>query len=186
MKKENQRVALTKRLLREALFRLLQTEPLDKITITRLCQEADVNRATFYHHYTAPRDVLMEAATEIAADLKTLSPPSVSLAEAEHYMTQICTCLKEKADVVKILFLCQTDTELATALMELNQYIWTNDHVILQNSTLDKDNTRLISSFFITGAYQLIRVWLLEDIPKTPEEIARLICSVIKFDFFQE
>ena len=44
MKKENQRVAQTKQLLREALFRLLQDENLNKITITKLCHEAGVNR----------------------------------------------------------------------------------------------------------------------------------------------
>lgn len=186
MKKENQRVALTKRLLREALFRLLQTETLNKITITKLCREADVNRATFYHHYSTPRDVLMEAATDIAMDLKTLSPPTLSPAEAEQYMTQICAYLKEKADIIKVLYLCQTDDNLVTALTEVHQYIWETDQPIVPSSMLDNDNSRLISTFFISGAYQLIRLWLMEDITKTPEEIAHLICSVIRFDFFQE
>ncbi len=185
MKKENQRVALTKRLLREALFRLLQTESLNKITITRLCREADVNRATFYHHYSAPRDVLMEAATEMAEDLQQISPPTILPAEAEQFMTKICTYLKEKSDVVKVLFLCETDDDLAATLSEINQYIWEKDRSLIQKVSLDEDNTRLLSSFFISGAYQLIRLWLLEDIQKTPEEIAQLICSVIKFDVFQ-
>lgn len=184
MKKENQRVALTKRLLREALFHLLQTESLNKITITRLCQEADVNRATFYHHYTAPRDVLMEAATELAEDLKQISPPTILPAEAEQFMTKICTYLKEKADIVKVLFLCETDDDLAATLSDINQNIWEKDRSLIQKIPLDDDNTRLLSSFFISGAYQLIRLWLLEDIQKTPEEIAKLVCSVIKFDIF--
>ena len=184
MKKENQRVALTKRLLREALFHLLQTESLNKITITRLCQEADVNRATFYHHYTAPRDVLMEAATELAEDLKQISPPTILPAEAEQFMTKICTYLKEKADIVKVLFLCETDDDLASTLSDINQNIWEKDRSLIQKIPLDDDNTRLLSSFFISGAYQLIRLWLLEDIQKTPEEIANLVCSVIKFDIF--
>lgn len=182
MKKENQRVALTKRLLREALFRLLQTEPLNKITITRLCKEAEVNRATFYHHYMAPRDVLMEAATEVAGNLKQLSPPSPNPLEAEKYMEQICLYLKENAAVIRIFFQCETDGDLADALSEINQQLWENDHSLIQHSSLDNDNIRLISSFFIAGAYQLIRLWLLEDIQKTPKEIAQLICSVIKFD----
>ncbi|MBQ7049379.1 MAG: TetR family transcriptional regulator C-terminal domain-containing protein [Firmicutes bacterium] len=184
MKKENQRVALTKRLLRDALFHLLQTESLNKITITRLCQEADVNRATFYHHYAAPRDVLMEAATELAEDLKQISPPTILPSEAEQFMTKICTYLKEKADIVKVLFLCETDDDLASTLSDINQNIWEKDRSLIQKIPLDDDNMRLLSSFFISGAYQLIRLWLLEDIPKTPEEIAKLVCSVIKFDIF--
>jgi len=184
MKKENQRVALTKRLLRDALFHLLQTESLNKITITRLCQEADVNRATFYHHYTAPRDVLMEAATELAEDLKKINPPTSLPNEAEQFMAKICTYLKEKADIVKVLFLCETDDDLANTLSDINQNMWEKDHSLTQKIPLDDDNARLLSSFFISGAYQLIRLWLLEDIQKTPEEIAKLVCSVIKFDIF--
>ena len=37
MQKENQRIALTKRLLQEALLRLLEQMPLEKISITQLC-----------------------------------------------------------------------------------------------------------------------------------------------------
>ena len=45
---ENQRVRLSKALLKEALVRLLETKPLDKITIYELCAEAQINRTTFY------------------------------------------------------------------------------------------------------------------------------------------
>lgn len=184
MKKENQRVALTKRLLREALFRLLKTETLNKITITKLCREADVNRATFYHHYTSPRDVLLEAATDMADDIKQLSPTTVSQADAEIYMAKICSYLQEHCNIAKVLFQCETDGDLADALSEINQYIWETDRSLLQHTQLDEGSIRLLSSFFISGAYQLIRLWLLEDIQKTPEEIAKLISSVIKFDIF--
>ena len=184
MRKENQRVALTKRLLREALFRLLQTESLNKITITRLCREADVNRATFYHHYTAPRDVLLEAATDMAEDIKQLSPSSATQEDAELYMTQVCTYLKEHAAVAKVFFQCETDGDLVDALSEISQYIRETDRSMAQHMQLDESNIRLLSTFFISGAYQLIRLWLLEDIQKTPEEVAKLISGVIKFDIF--
>ncbi len=57
---QNQRIMLTRRLLKEALLRLLESAPLDKISVTQLCQEAGVNRATFYRHYTSQEDVLQE------------------------------------------------------------------------------------------------------------------------------
>lgn len=67
--KENQRVALTKRLLQEGLFRLLEEKPLEKVKVTELCREAGINRATFYRHYTAPRDVLLDMEAEFDAKL---------------------------------------------------------------------------------------------------------------------
>ena len=50
-RKENQRITLTKKLLQEGLLRLLETKRLDKISVTELCREAGINRATFYNHY---------------------------------------------------------------------------------------------------------------------------------------
>lgn len=57
--KDDQRIALTKRLLREGLLRLLSKTDLNKISVTQLCIESGINRATFYRHYEEPRDILM-------------------------------------------------------------------------------------------------------------------------------
>ena len=49
--KSDQRVIITKMMLKEALLKLLHTRQLNKITITDLCRESGINRATFYRHY---------------------------------------------------------------------------------------------------------------------------------------
>ena len=48
--KENQRITLTKKLLQEGLLRLLEVKTLDNISVTELCRESGINRATFYNH----------------------------------------------------------------------------------------------------------------------------------------
>ena len=50
--KDDQRTKLTKRLLREALLLLLEKNDINKIAVTQLCQQAGINRATFYRHYS--------------------------------------------------------------------------------------------------------------------------------------
>ena len=42
MEKENQRVVVTKRLLKEGLLRLLENKNIDKINVTELCWESTV------------------------------------------------------------------------------------------------------------------------------------------------
>ena len=72
--KENQRITLTKRLLQEALFRLLEQMPLDKISITQLCTEAGINRATFYRHYETPSDMLLQMQIDFSRQLQQHHP----------------------------------------------------------------------------------------------------------------
>lgn len=45
------RILMTKRMITEALFSMLQEKDLNKITVKELCAAAHVNRGTFYKHY---------------------------------------------------------------------------------------------------------------------------------------
>lgn len=51
-RKEDRRAQYSKRVIREALYELMQKKPLNKITVTEICALADVNRSTFYAYYT--------------------------------------------------------------------------------------------------------------------------------------
>ncbi|UKI19748.1 MAG: TetR/AcrR family transcriptional regulator [Oscillospiraceae bacterium] len=57
---ENQRVRLSKMLLKNALIKLLKEKPLEKITIYELCAEAQLNRVTFYKYYGSQYDLLTD------------------------------------------------------------------------------------------------------------------------------
>ena len=48
--KESRRVTMTKMLLKTALIELMQEKPFQQITIKELCEQADLNRTTFYLH----------------------------------------------------------------------------------------------------------------------------------------
>ncbi len=47
----DRRIRYTQMVLKDALIELLQEKPLSKITVTEICQKADVNRGTYYLHY---------------------------------------------------------------------------------------------------------------------------------------
>ena len=44
----------TKTLLNDILITLLKNKSFDRITVTEICQIADVNRATYYYYFTDP------------------------------------------------------------------------------------------------------------------------------------
>ena len=58
--KVNQRVAITKRLLKESMIQILQKKNIRQVTVSELCSRAGINRSTFYAHYSIPSDVLMD------------------------------------------------------------------------------------------------------------------------------
>ena len=69
----------------EALIRLLQKETIDKISVTQICEEAGVNRSTFYNYFDdkyqlveavmlAAADVFIEESEEFVQKLKQNRP----------------------------------------------------------------------------------------------------------------
>lgn len=50
--KEDRRTAYSKRIIRESLYELMKEKTINKITVTEICEKADVNRSTFYAYYT--------------------------------------------------------------------------------------------------------------------------------------
>ena len=67
--KINQRVAVTKRLLKESLIEILSKKTIRKVTVTELCLRAGINRSTFYAHYRIPSDILTEIKKDFSAAL---------------------------------------------------------------------------------------------------------------------
>ncbi|MBR6428779.1 MAG: TetR/AcrR family transcriptional regulator [Clostridia bacterium] len=52
MRKTDARVRYTKRAVKEAFLSLLREKPINKITVKEVCGLAEINRATFYSHYS--------------------------------------------------------------------------------------------------------------------------------------
>ena len=67
---ENQRVRLTKRMLKDALVQLMETKPLEKITIYELCAKAEINRTTFYKYYGSQYDLLDDIKADFLHELE--------------------------------------------------------------------------------------------------------------------
>ena len=65
MPTENRRTQMTKLLLRTALIELMQEKPITQITIRALCEKADLNRTTFYLHYTDQMALLEDVERQV-------------------------------------------------------------------------------------------------------------------------
>ena len=171
---ENQRVQLTKRLLKEALLKLLEQKRLDQINVSELCRAADINRATFYKHYAIPQDVLREMEQEIAATLRKLAPAVQTPETAKKYMEDICAYLYDRRPLMRILLESKTDEDILEIVSESNRRYWSQFGEKNQHG-LDEDGTKLMVTFFSAGTYYMIRQWLLDGVEKTPREVADMV-----------
>ncbi len=182
-KKENQRIILTKRLLQEGLLRLLESKELDKISVTELCRESGINRATFYNHYSSPQDLLADLEVRLTGELNQIISDPRHTGNASAQLEAACTYYQENAQSIIVLAQCHADADLADIFYKMNQNIRHQLPYTSRMSSLDSDSQHLVATFLYTGCYHVIREWLIKDIQKSPREIADLLLSIVSKEF---
>ncbi len=172
------RVAVTRRMLREGLFRCMETKTLSKITVSDLCRESGVNRATFYNHYDSPVMILREVAREYTDHMAAIyqarhrQPGSNDEAALEACLEYI---YEQRAEI-KVLFSENAEHCLSRFSLEI-----INENLALKNpdghNALSGKNIDDFLSAVTTASatFGLIEVWLTMDINKTPKEIVGVL-----------
>ena len=82
--KNNRRILVTKRILRESLMELMQEKSISKITIKEICDLSEMSRSTFYLHYQDQFELLSDVENEVMENtLKALENLSGSFNTTE-------------------------------------------------------------------------------------------------------
>ncbi|WP_225423861.1 TetR/AcrR family transcriptional regulator [Companilactobacillus zhongbaensis] len=67
--RNNRRAKYTQQIIKEAVLSLLQEKPVEAITVTEVCELADINRTTFYRYYKDIPDCEEQIETEFIDSL---------------------------------------------------------------------------------------------------------------------
>lgn len=76
-KQEDPRALRSKRMFKQAALSLLIEEPSSQLTVQKLADRAELNRATFYLHYEDIKDLLQQITNEIFDELSIKIEPLV-------------------------------------------------------------------------------------------------------------
>ena len=114
--KNDRRVRKTRSLLRQALVRLMNEKSIQEITVTQLCEACDINRGTFYLHYTDVYDLLSRIEEEMLTDFenvlgKLVPEEIVGQQSPSPAMCRLFEFLADNADMCKVL-LCNNGDKM--------------------------------------------------------------------------
>ena len=100
---------------------LLAEKSIKNITVSELCQAAEINRSTFYNHYGCPADVLREIEISVIEDLTKIweGHRAGKNWPVNERVEALCTYLLEHKNISKLLFRdSDTNSEFATLLIQ--------------------------------------------------------------------
>lgn len=173
--KMDRRKKYTRMVLKESLIELLRKKPMSLITVKEICELADINRSTFYSHYTDVFDLLHSIEDEIVADMIAyLNKYNVTKEEESLYITEkLLEYVALNQEVCKTLISENGDIQFQKRVMKVAQHFLVENWV--EVSALDEELYEYLSTFVISGCIHVIREWLERGMDKSPKEMAKMI-----------
>ena len=174
---QDRRVRRTHRTLRDQLLKLLKIKPILKITVSELCELADLNRSTFYKYYSEPKDLLRQMANELFGDLEKNLRCLKSMKSLPDTVRAIVQTIYEHRDICNVLFSSDVDMEIVNEMLFIshdhNTALWKKEF-----PSADIIQLEYLYTFMTKGIRGIIERWVTTGFEQEPRYIAELIESL--------
>lgn len=179
MKKQDRRVVRTLGLLQEAMLTLLQQKAFTAITVQDITEAANLNRATFYLHYQDKESLLIDSLNvhfdqlveEIDREMDGQSILESSLPE-RHVFYHVAA----HRELYEVLL---SPTGPGFVMQRMIDYIASFGVNRMRAQFPENQEIEavlpLISQHVAGGLFALLRWWMQQGMPKTPEDMAEIV-----------
>lgn len=172
----------SRKMIRTAFAKLMLEKAVDRITVTDIVKEADLNRGTFYAHYQNPSDVLIEIENEIMDNLleflsevsyeNFFQNPFPVIIKINHY-------LQEDIEYFKILIQSSDVEQFLNRFKRLLVSYMERDENISKNIK-DTKEFEVTIYFIAGGVIELYKRWFHEELNGvTLEGLAQYVSQCI-------
>lgn len=156
---------------------LLKKKPIQSISIKELCQQAGINRGTFYKHYQDIYDLLQKMEDEMFAEFESALAPLMQL-EAENrgplaISTQIFQWLKDNSDLCTVTLGDYGDKAFADKLINYGRAKTMEAYLQRYKQATPRD-VEYYYAFVSAGCIGLLRKWLDDGLLASAEEMAAM------------
>lgn len=165
--------------LKDSLLTLLKEKQISAITVKELCELADINRSTFYAHYSDQFDLLNQIENELIADMNMyLSAYNFTMEKEVLQMTEkLLEYISSKQDECQALLNENGDSSFQKKVAVVAHRFIMKNWLLMSHT--DKSISEYLSSFIVNGSIQMMKTWLYNGMDKSPKEMAELINSFV-------
>jgi len=175
-KTEDRRIRRTQKLLKQSLAELMNEKEFKDITIKDITERADLNRGTFYLHYSDTYELLMAMEDDVLSDFQDMINTYLNVDSYTDLMPVLCPVVHyivENEEICRNLFENNASSRFHSKFRHLIQE---NGEVIINRMFASPDPTSLEYYFeFVTfGLIGLLHRWLAGGMAESETEIARI------------
>lgn len=178
-KNEDRRVKYSKMVLKDSFIKLLEKKDISQITIKEICEDADINRATFYAHYNDQYDFMKRIQNDLLYNIEdylAVYTKNESTSIPVDTVERIFEYIKENARLCKLLLSEHGDLSFQKRVLMLVYEKNISD--LTKNGVTTKADAEYIYAFTLTGCVGVIQKWLNDNMIKSPRYMAEIIIKL--------
>ena len=177
--KQNRKTKYTQAALKDSLIELMRSKSISQITIKELCEKADINRTTFYAHYTDQNMLLKSIEDETLDWVKEVIAGFSGKTKKKDVMQnieQIFEYIIDNKNHIQVLMSEQGDIAFQRNLLSV---IYEQCGIWLTNDiNEDYMKTELYFVFIVNGSIGVIQHWLKTGFAETANEMSEIIYNM--------
>ena len=176
--RETRKTRYTRQVIRDTFIELLKKQPLEKVTVTRICEEADISRGTFYLHYHDPYHLMECMEDEYLAGLELRFAEKMAAldddySESKGFWLEILEELLEARELAVLFFTNPNSTFLTKCLAMNRKYA---DEMCRHKYPDMSDREREYNHvFYEHGSASVIDRWVKDGFLESPAMLADLL-----------
>lgn len=173
--KDNKRSKYYESKLKEAMIKLLDSNlKVSQISVTKICEEANVTRSTFYAHFSIPEDIIKEIENELLSKFAKLV--FIANRKGTDIIINFLKEVKANSKLYKVFLLNLENSSFQNKIIQ--KFYLAFDY--LKKQYINTSNHELIIHYIIGGNINILRYWVGTNFKKSEQEIADLIIRVSK------
>lgn len=181
--KMDRRVRRTKTLLLQGLIQLMGEKDIKDISVKELSDLADINRGTFYLHYSDVYDMLGKIEEELFQEFNDILERDLALDGSgpvipRPVLLDLFIFLDHNRALAKVLIGSHGDMAFVNRLKDL---VKEKLRMLMDHAERSVEHFEYFYSFMVSGCIGVIECWLNQESPVSPEEIAGY-CSALLQD----
>lgn len=171
------RVRYTKMMIQESFIKLHAQKPLSQITVKDICDHAEINRATFYRHYTDVYDLKEKITEEMVQAISNL----IHGAHFENTYEQVLTILRTMKDNQE-RYTTLHKLPSSSLLVRIIHICFPNRMKYLHQKFPHYSESELkwYFEYICLGTVGVMINWVENGMKESPEEVAAFISTLIR------
>ncbi|WP_172136038.1 TetR/AcrR family transcriptional regulator [Adlercreutzia sp. ZJ473] len=178
--KVDRRIIKTRKAIRQAFLKLLSEKGLGKITVSALAREADIDRKTFYLHFSSIDDLIEQEANVLVEKVaRALSRPAAADAgdapslSMKRVLVELAAVVEEDAVLYQHVISSLSIDQMVEALKEpVRKAVLAN---AADRDAIDEQGLDYLLRFYIAGTLSVFVHWFTGDRSRPIEQVVDIV-----------